>query len=58
MSHLIRYLLTGMLLYGVYTETGIWTTICLALLTLMHEIPVFFKRHPVLGLKIGMWLRG
>jgi len=31
MPSVIRYILTMALLYGVYTETGIWTTLALLL---------------------------
>ena len=37
-STIIRYILTAALLYGVYTETGIWTTLVLALLTIQNEL--------------------
>lgn len=32
-----RYILSMALLYGIYTETGIWTTIALALIMVSHE---------------------
>lgn len=33
----IRYILTMFLLYGIYTETGIWTTIAFLLIVITHE---------------------
>ena len=33
----IRYILTMALLYGIYTETGIWTTIAFLLIVIAHE---------------------
>jgi len=33
-----RYVFTLLLVYGVYTETGIWTAIAFALIALKFEI--------------------
>ncbi len=38
-SIVIRWILTVALLYGVYVETGPWTTLTLALLFLHTELP-------------------
>jgi len=35
---IIRYVLTMALLYGAYTETGIWTTVSLLLLFIGFEV--------------------
>jgi len=35
-----RIFLTAFLLYGVYTETGIWTTLSLVLITISIELSV------------------
>ena len=43
---IIRLILTLALLYGVYTETGIWTTIALALIALSLEI-LSLSQEPV-----------
>jgi len=37
-STIIRLILTAALLYGIYTETGIWTTITLTLVAIAGEI--------------------
>lgn len=34
----IRWPLTGLLFYGVYTETGVWTTISLFLILIGIEV--------------------
>ena len=33
-----RYLLTALLIYGVYTETGIWTAIFVTLISVTIEL--------------------
>ena len=38
MINIIRYIITALLLFGVYTETGAWTTIVLFLLALRVEL--------------------
>lgn len=38
MKMLIRYLLSTLLLYGVFTETGIWTTIFATLVLLNLQV--------------------
>ncbi len=52
----VRGLIVGILLYGVYLETGVWTTIALFLIFLAQEVPVAFRRHPGLALKLGTGL--
>jgi hypothetical protein len=37
----IRYLLFGGLLYGVYTETGFWTTALLTLIIVENEFKTY-----------------
>lgn len=41
----IRITLTLLLLYGVYEETGIWTTITLFLIFVTSEIEAYLKRN-------------
>lgn len=36
---IIRWTLTVALLYGIYTETGPWTTLALGLVFLCSELP-------------------
>lgn len=43
--HLVRILLTIALLFGVYSETGIWTTIAFALVFLGIELVTFTMRR-------------
>lgn len=46
MSTLIRLGLTGVILYFVYHETGIWTTVALSLLTVNSELSaIVSKKH-------------
>lgn len=35
---IIRLMLTAALCYGVYTETGVWTTIAIVLTSVAHEM--------------------
>ena len=39
-----RWILALLLLYGVYTETGIWTTIAIFLTFLSTELGTYFVR--------------
>jgi len=41
----IRIILSALLLYGVYTETGIWTAILLFLIVAISEIEAYLKRR-------------
>ncbi len=41
---IVRLLLTAGLLYGVYTETGIWTVITLALCVISIEAITYLLR--------------
>ena len=41
----IRIILSLLLFYGVYTETGIWTTVSLFLVFVTSEIEGYLKRH-------------
>jgi len=41
----IRIILSILLLYGVYTETGIWTTVLLSLVVVTTEIEAYLKRR-------------
>ncbi len=43
-----RLIITSVICYGVYTETGIWTTIAVALLSISNELVVklvLLKKH-------------
>ncbi len=42
MINYIRWVLSVALLYGVYTETGPWTTLALAFVMLSFEINAYF----------------
>ena len=44
MQRLIRIILTLALVYGAYTETGIWTSICLLLITTSIELQGFLAQ--------------
>jgi len=43
----IRIALSLLLLYGVYTETGIWTTILLFLVVATAEYKAYLERRQV-----------
>jgi len=43
----IRIALSLLLLYGVYTETGIWTTILLFLVVATAELKSYLERRQV-----------
>jgi hypothetical protein len=40
----LRIILSIALLVGVYSETGIWTTLSLALIGLSHELENYYRR--------------
>ncbi len=40
---IIRSILTLALIYGVYTETGVWTTISLLLISVGIEVGGYFR---------------
>ena len=42
---MIKYSLTVLLLYGAYTETGIWTTVNLALILIGFEVVGFNQKY-------------
>lgn len=42
----IRVILTICLLAGVYSETGIWTTLCLFLVFVWSEGEAYLKKNP------------
>lgn len=44
MSDWVRIILTACLIYMAYKETGIWTAICLSLITLSIELQSFVMR--------------
>ncbi len=52
-TKIIRWLLTALLMYGVYTETGIWTTIALTLVSVSLEIINFSINRIVEHIKGG-----
>jgi hypothetical protein len=55
LMHSIRILLTLGLLFGVYKETGIWTTISIGLVFLTLELTgiLFHRILRVLNVKLG-----
>jgi len=44
MKHIPRYIITLVLLCGVYSETGIWTTIALLNIAIYSELNTFLWR--------------
>lgn len=44
-SKIIRCLLTLLLIYGVYTETGIWTTLSMILIFIAFELIAIKRRR-------------
>lgn len=51
---ILRFLVTSILLYLVYTETGPWTTIFLATTTLHREMTAFYLRALAKHLKVKL----
>jgi hypothetical protein len=49
---IVRWVLGGMLLFGVYKETGAWTTIALTLVFIQTEIEVYLEN----GRKFIWWI--
>jgi hypothetical protein len=45
---IIRIILTILLLVGVYSETGIWTTVAMTLICISKELTALFLRRQVL----------
>ena len=41
----VRIILSLLLLYGVYTETGVWTTVAMGLILIETEISGYAKKH-------------
>ncbi len=41
---ILRLIITAAICYGVYMETGIWTTIAVASLTVANEISALAKK--------------
>jgi len=44
LSMIIRFILTFLLIYGAYTETGIWTALSLFLIFMSVEIQSYLIR--------------
>jgi hypothetical protein len=42
---ILRWVLMAWLLYGVYTETGIWTTVALGMIMATKEVEVYLMRR-------------
>lgn len=42
---IVRLILSAVLLYAVYTETGIWTTITIGLLMIATELSGLYLRY-------------
>jgi hypothetical protein len=42
---ILRWIMSLALLYGVYTETGMWTTIVLFLILSGQELDYYVRRH-------------
>jgi len=47
-TDLIRWALTLLLLYGAYTETGVWTLIVLALMSIDTEARIMARREGII----------
>jgi len=43
-TDILRWILTSILIYGVYTETGKWTTVCIVCITIAIETNELLNR--------------